>query len=395
MNEHRSPLILMIEDNLDDVEAVRRWLSRSETTYDFVGVRTINEAGQLIRERLPDLILLDLTLTESFGLDSLRQVQCITEVTPIVIFTGISDRSMAIRAVRSGVEDYILKSEVTRPEHLSRPIDLAIERNRRKSAEVSLLAVESQMDLARRIQCMLLPKPDESFANVQWRGRCEPADQAGGDFYDLMEIPNGGLAFVIADVSGHGLGPAMLMMETRAILRAMATVCHDPGTILTRANRIIYHDVQMKYFVTLFLGCLSVDRRTICYASAGHPGYLLGDNQAPISLESLDPPLGIVADKVYTTVQSPVSFESRTLLLFTDGIVDSISAEPTQQSFQFAVDQVSRHASEPIAKLIDFLFANVDLDDLERDDCTALLLRSTKSLASSASPRVRSVGLSN
>ncbi|TWU33000.1 PP2C family protein-serine/threonine phosphatase [Novipirellula artificiosorum] len=369
------PLILMIEANVDDIRAVQCWLRHSHRKYELSVVRCVEDAYRVIADRRPDLILLDLTLYESDGLTTLDRVRHHAGEIPIVVFTSYADHGMAIRAVRSGAEDYILKNEVTSPEHLTRPIDLAIERHCRKSLEHSLVAYEHQLDLAHRMQQMALPNPNHRFANVQWGGRCEPADQAGGDFYDLMDLPCGGLAFVIADVSGHGLDPAMLMMETRAIVRAMSIVCDDPGVILTHANQLLCRDIQMRYFVTLYLGILSSDRRTLRYASAGHPGYLLRGPNPPLPLTSTDPPLGIQFDKVFSTASTVTISRSQTLLLFTDGILNSILDDVVPETFESTVERANGVADEPIGFILDRLFANVDRHSPRRDDCTALLIR--------------------
>ncbi len=375
MKDTPSRFILMVEDSLDDIEAVRRWLAKSESSYELQVTETLAAAIEAVAGRFPDLILLDLNLPDSHGLESLNQIQAVANDVPIVVFSGHADRSMAILAVRSGAEDYVLKDEVASPEHLTRPIDLAIERCRRRLAEKSLLGFHNQLALAHRIQQMLLPEPSECFSGVQWCGRCEPAEQAGGDFYDLMELPDGRLAFVIADVSGHGLVPAMVMMETRAILRAMAMMCDDPGTILSNANKILCRDVQLRYFVTMFLGFLCPQRKTIRYASAGHPAYVISPNEPVCILSSKEPPLGIVDTLNYVTHQVPSGFPESTLLMFTDGILDSVSPDASYQSFDHVVDKAVGCNQGTLRDVIDSLFENIHNIGVDRDDCTALLLR--------------------
>ncbi len=378
MKDGPARCILMVEDNRDDAEAVRRWLARSETSYELQVVETLGAAINAIGAHDYDLILLDLNLPDSHGLEGLAQIRAVADALPIVVFSGYADRSIAILAVRSGAEDYVLKDEVSSPEHLTRPLDLAIERCRRQTAEKSLLGFQNQLALAHRIQQMLLPNPMQRFAEVQWCGRCEPAEQAGGDFYDLMELPDGRLVFVIADVSGHGLVPAMVMMETRAILRAMAMTCDDPGTILSNANKILCRDVHLRYFVTMFLGFLSRERQTIQYASAGHPGYLIRPDKTVRVLSSMEPPLGILETITYPTHQVAKEFAESTLLLFTDGVLDSISPGGSYHTFEEVVAKAAGCITASLQDVIDCLFENIHGIGTERDDCTALLLRASK-----------------
>ncbi len=366
----------MVEDSVDDVVAVRRWLNKSEDRYELHVVDTIAAAKQSLARRRPHLVLLDLHLPDISGIATLEAILPVASGIPIVVFSGLADRSMAILAVRSGAEDFVLKDEVTSPEHLTRPMCLALERSRRRAAEHSLVAVENQMELAHRIQQMLLPDPTKSFEYLQWCGRCVPAERAGGDFYDLMDLPDGRLGFVIADVSGHGLVPAMIMMETRAILRAMAMMCDDPGTILTNANKILCRDVQLRYFVTLFLGFISADRKDINFASAGHPGYLFGAGEPSVTLASNSPPLGIVDSLIYESQWCKGALQKRTLLLFTDGLLNCVSENAEEQSFEFVVALARENAKSSIETIINSLFNGIEKSvAAERDDCTALLIR--------------------
>src|SRR5947208_14350716 len=82
---------------------------------------------------------------------------------------------------------------------------------------------------------------------------------------------NDRLGIVVGDVTGHGVGPALLMAETRAYLRILAGRREDVGEILTRANSVLAEDVGHERFVTLFLARLDPRARTLTYASSGHP----------------------------------------------------------------------------------------------------------------------------
>ena len=82
-------------------------------------------------------------------------------------------------------------------------------------------------------------------------GLTESAEQTGGDYYDFVPMSNGDYGLVVGDVTGHGIGPALLMAETRAYLRILAADLDDVGEILTRANRVLTEDTGSERFVTL------------------------------------------------------------------------------------------------------------------------------------------------
>src|SRR5213078_4809236 len=112
----------------------------------------------------------------------------------------------------------------------------------------------------------------------------------------------GYFGIVVADVTGHGVGPALLMAETRAYLRVLARNREDVGEILNRANRMLAEDVDFERFVTLLLVKLEPDTNSLVYVSAGHPsGYVLdaaGNTKA--LLQRTGVPLGIQPTAQYS-----------------------------------------------------------------------------------------------
>ncbi len=100
------------------------------------------------------------------------------------------------------------------------------------------------------------------------------------------------LGVVVGDVSSHGMGPALLMSETRACLRTLAQVHTDVGEILTRANRLLAADASDFHFVTLAMARLDPRDRSMVYASAGQRGYLLHSGIEATILDSTSLPLG-------------------------------------------------------------------------------------------------------
>ena len=107
---------------------------------------------------------------------------------------------------------------------------------------------------------------------------------------------DGCLGVVVGDVSSHGMGPALLMSETRACLRTLAQIHGDVGEILTRANRLLAADTSDFHFVTLAMARLDPRDRSMVYASAGQRGYLLHAGPERHDLDSTSLPLGVDAD---------------------------------------------------------------------------------------------------
>ncbi len=195
---------------------------------------------------------------------------------------------------------------------------------REAEAKRSLDRMTGEMEIARAIQQRLLPKEPPSVAGFDIAGWNRPADQTGGDYYDWQMLPDGRVAVVIADVSGHGLGPALLMAVCRAYARACVPMGMELAAAFGRVNKLLCSDVGDGRFVTL--AAVVLDGRTgECeMISAGH-GPILLHRSGAAGVEVMGAsgiPLGIAEDEEYGM---PVRFTLEagdSLLLVTDGFFE-------------------------------------------------------------------------
>lgn len=134
--------ILLIEDNMDDVFLLKKMLAEHQTTsFDIEHKSTLTDAIKILETQHFDIILLDLSLSESEGLDTFTHIHNRFSATPIIVLTGLAAEEPAIMAVRLGAQDYLVKDEVN--QHLiSRAIRYAIER---KSIEETMLAYQEKL----------------------------------------------------------------------------------------------------------------------------------------------------------------------------------------------------------------------------------------------------------
>ena len=250
----------------------------------------------------------------------------------------------------------------------------------RKLAERELRENQEQFRVAREIQQRLFPKSAPACSGFDIAGASFPAEATGGDYYDYLPMLNDRLGIVVGDVTGHGVGPALLMAETRAYLRVLAGRREDAGEILTRANSILAEDVGSERYITLFLGRLDPKQRTLTYASAGHSaGYVLnGQGDIKATLKRTGVPLGIQPDTCYAS-QPDLALESGDIvLLLTDGIEESAGPKDELFGIERTLAVVRRYREAPASQLVQHLYESVrafSQNVPQADDITAIVVK--------------------
>ncbi len=227
------------------------------------------------------------------------------------------------------------------------------------------------MELARQIQLSLLPqKPPEvpGWRFATWARSC---DQTGGDYFDFIlgdtagraadgRIGDGSVDVVVGDVSGHGLGAAMVMSTARAFLRALHGQLADEGRLITRLNHLLEQDTSDDTFMTLVLTRLRPDG-SCSYVSAGHEPPLacrVGGTFDVIDQTELM--LGVLDDAEYAAVRIAPLVRGDLLVWFTDGIFE---AQAPPEFVQYGMDRlravVAEHAPKGAQAVCDALVRDV------------------------------------
>ena len=168
--------------------------------------------------------------------------------------------------------------------------------------------IQQDLDMARTIQQDLLPKQPLATPRFDIAGWNQPADATGGDYFDWQELPDGRIAVSLADVSGHGIGPALVMAVCRAYARASFPAARDLPEVMTRLNELLVKDLPSERYVTFVVAWLDPANSKVELLSAGH-GPLLLYNVASDKFQSIEPqgiPFGLFPGFPYG---SPHCFE--------------------------------------------------------------------------------------
>lgn len=241
--------------------------------------------------------------------------------------------------------------------------------------------VERDLDLAREIQRGLLPSESPSTPGFEIVGWNKPADKTGGDYFDWMQLPGGGTLITLADATGHGIGPALIVAVCRAYLRA--TAAGDGvalGTAISRVNDLLAMELQSGRFVTAAIGVLHAETSTLSLISAGQAPLLFyrAKTRTVESWIADDLPLGIVPDLTFNEARR-VEFEpGDALILATDGFFEWANGAGEQYGTKRLKEYVEAHAHLAPTDLIRGLYANVlghAAGQTQPDDLTVVIVQ--------------------
>jgi PAS domain S-box-containing protein len=259
----------------------------------------------------------------------------------------------------------------------------------RKQSEKERARAAAEMAVARRIQQRLFPSETPRVPGLDigaasylfdLGGASFPAEAIGGDYYDYLCLPDGALGIAVGDVSGHGVGPALLMAETRAFLRACAQGQPDVSAILAQVNRLLVRDIEDDYFITMLLARLAPDRRSLVYASAGHATGYLFDSEGALkcALPSTSIPLGIDPDAPFPASETVPLAPGDLVLFLTDGVTEARDPEGTAFGTKRVLDLMRVYRASTARQIVDNLYHAVRAfarNEPQVDDITATVLK--------------------
>jgi serine phosphatase RsbU (regulator of sigma subunit) len=245
-----------------------------------------------------------------------------------------------------------------------------------------LAHVQHDLDIARSIQQALLPRARPNIRGFEIGGWNHPADETGGDFFDWRPLADGRLAVILADITGHGIGPALLASVCRAYSRASFGVGGSLTSTLQQINTSFGEDLTTGRFATYVAAICAPEQDRVEVLSAGHAPlfFYSAATQEFTKYDAQALPLGIVPE---LNSESPLVLDLRAgdlLLLITDGFFEWENAAQEQFGYDRLVAQVRKHGHLPPEEIIAELyhavlaFAN---GTKQNDDLTAVVIKRT------------------
>lgn len=256
---------------------------------------------------------------------------------------------------------------------------IALERAKLLDDAKQSQAMKMNLDVGRQIQAGFLPKQLPTIPGYEIAAWWEPAEGVGGDYYDVLPLPDGRVGLVIADVSGHGIGPSLLMASVRAMLHVLARTESDPARILSLLSETIRGDFELGRFVTLLFAVLDPVKHELNWVNAGHGPSLLLDRKSGTCkmLETTALPLGFSDDHTFPSA-GPLSLAPGDLLLLaTDGAIELRDEQGEMFGRRRLEEVFLAHQHEPAGAVCDALkkaIQSVGDQSPPPDDVTLLVL---------------------
>jgi sigma-B regulation protein RsbU (phosphoserine phosphatase) len=383
--------LLLIEDNPSDARLIEVMLEHaSNGLFDIEHVERLNAGLKRLEKGDINVVLSDLSLPDSDGLDTFARLHAKVPQIPIIVLSGLNDTNLALKAVHEGAQDYLIKGEVD-GQLLVRAMRYAIERKhmsqqlahyadelRAKNAQL-----ESDFNMAREIQEMFLPQQYPTFPHsaapeesaLRFSHRYLPAAAVGGDFFNIFAITDTTAGIFICDVMGHGMRAALITAIMRGLVEELMPVAADPGKFLTEINRslnAILRRTREPFLATAFYVLADVVSGELRFSSAGHPSPFHVRREAgkvePIKFwdPRHGPALGLFDKSDYPSSRCPIALND-VILLFTDGLyeVDNEAHEEYGQERLLAAVR-ARHRL-PTERLLDELLEDVHRFSSEKE----------------------------
>ncbi|OQX23255.1 MAG: hypothetical protein BWK80_26955 [Desulfobacteraceae bacterium IS3] len=223
---------------------------------------------------------------------------------------------------------------------------------------------ESELKLAWNIQQSFLPKDFPKLAEIDVWGKCEPAREVGGDYFDFFKIDDERYGMVVGDVSGKGVPAALFMAVSRTLFRMLTAQEHQPGPVLTEFNdRLVALDQGSNMFITLFYGVINIKTGHLQYSTAGHNMPYLkssqyGDGEFRM-LPNIKTMVAGMMDGMEMEMAEIYLSRGDMIVLYTDGMTEAINMDEDEFGEKRLAEYLNRYAEMSAQEICEKLVADV------------------------------------
>ena len=365
--------ILVGDDQADILEALRLLLKGAG--HQSVLVDSPQAVLREAQSQPFDLILIDLnyardTTSGQEGLDLLSNLEARANAAPVIVMTAWGNVDLAVEAMRRGACDFVQK-----PWDNARLLGAIHKQAAEASAKMRAdRRVKSELEIARNVQQKLFPGPTRPVHSLDYAGRCVPAREVSGDYYDFLEAGGDDLAFILADVSGKGIAAALLMANLQACFRSQPPeALRRPAALLPAVNKLFYDSTPPEHFATLFFAYYNDRNRRLLYSNCGHvPPIVMRAGGAVERLCSTATVLGVFPH--WTSEERAVDLQpGDSVVLFSDGVTEAGIDNDAEFGEEGLITLLRANPRAGAEALVNLIIAAVAAD--KQDDVTVVALR--------------------
>ncbi|MGO4537535.1 PP2C family protein-serine/threonine phosphatase [Paenibacillus sp. 2TAB19] len=378
--------ILIVDDNATNQLIVKailnkagyddlRMASSAMELYGLLGI-----GNDVDPEAQAELILMDLMMPEIDGLEACKRILADERYrdVPIIFVTAVGDSSKMAEAMDAGASDYVMKpinkmellARIRSALRLKKEIDWHKERDKR---------IKYKLELAKQVQRNVLSHPIDD-ANVEINAIYQPSSELAGDFYAWYRIDQTRYGVILLDMMGHGIASSLVCMYISSVLRDMITRVSDPEQVMRELNRymkrLYMKDELLNYYFTAIYLVLDTEERTIEYVNAGHPPGIMLQQGKTIRLTE-----GCCAIGLFDTIDIQKGIiqydDSMKLVLFTDGLLDTIDYEGSEEASNRIEQLLAEHSGKGIQGMCEALIPE-QIGDNQRDDICLVMIAAKK-----------------
>jgi sigma-B regulation protein RsbU (phosphoserine phosphatase) len=368
--------LLLVDDNPTNLQVLRQTLQGIDCKI-FIA-KSGERALSISVEDHPDLILLDIMMPGIDGFEVCRRLKSdkSTEDIPIIFLSALGETEDKVKGLQLGAVDYI--SKPFQPEEVKARVatHLTIHRLKRE-VQNQRDQLEHELEVVSEVQRRLLPKQLPEIEGFRLAVHYETSRYAGGDYYDIIKMPDNQWGFIVADAEGHSTPAAVLMAMTCSLLHSYSGAPIDPGEVLKHINRTLCK-VADPSFVTALYAVFDADQRTLRFSRAGHPppmAYIRSENKSVELASEVVHPMGIFPYEHVPVNEARLAPGDR-LLFYTDGITERFDMEGNAYGENRLLRQLAADATKNPRQILDAIIEDVQqfAGDRPPDDDQALVL---------------------
>lgn len=305
----------------------------------------------------------------------------------LVVPISFRDHNIAVLAIVNRADGMPFEeSDFSLAKALAEQAGLALQNLSLMALQIERNRLEADLSLASNIQGLLLPSAFPELPGLDVAGLYEPAQQVGGDLYDLIQIGPHRYAAAIADVSGKGIPASLVMAITQSNLGHFAKHSESPREALLELNEVLHSETRDEMFVTIILAYIDTAAETLTLVRAGHEAALLAtrDRFGEMTVEALKPrgmAVGMVPNHVFgANLEEEVRpfRPGDVLLLYTDGITEGINLQGEEYGGQrlfAALGELTDKSADGINRNIRERVRSFGGERSQLDDITVLTVK--------------------